>query len=218
MSKGTNKEDVDNLADQMVGSLTVTTPSSTATSSHSHPVVRAPPFRESQSDQTSSLGVALTGALTSQSTSASTPRSSGSAPDVQPELPPRNVAMDAFHHYKDQLMTFPRSELPQTLKVEGERFRIIYAALCHHPHAKEKIGVGVTEIFVRRSLAKVSGGKSKPSRAKGPRDEVCCCYVKRSDGSVDDFSLLKCFGKRSWKDDGRHFDASTNSLLERDYD
>ena len=112
--------------------------------------------------------------------------------------------MDAFHVYKNQLMREKAADLPVQLCVnDPNHFDLLLRTLRHHPSTKQKIGEGLKEIIVRRSTA--TNG-----------EDVCCCYVVRIDGSEEDFSLFKCYNLKSWKDKGRHFDASTDTLLKRD--
>lgn len=127
-----------------------------------------------------------------------------------PSLPPKSVVMNTFHFYKDQLMRDNDSALPIQLVVSNaEHFSHLLAALMNHPNAEEKMRGGVKEILVRRS---------KAINRLGIVEDVCCCYVVRTDNTEADFSLFKCFGARSWKDQGNHFDAASGSLVKREED
>ena len=57
------------------------------------------------------------------------------------------------------------------------------AALAFHPNAAAKVGGGVARIFVERRLT-----------ADG-RHDICCFHVERADGTEDDFSLRKIYGR-----------------------
>lgn len=93
-----------------------------------------------------------------------------------------------------------RQDLPAQMDVgDPVDFDILYRALENHPRAKEKIGCGVTGIFVRRNRA--TNG-----------EDVCCCHVRRADGSEEDFSVYVCFRTRSWKDIGKSYDANLGTL------
>ena len=61
---------------------------------------------------------------------------------------------------------------------------VVISALENHPDASKKIGCGVDTIFVK-SIWKKKGRNSVFSY---------CFYVKRVDGSEEDFSYLACFG------------------------
>jgi hypothetical protein len=119
-------------------------------------------------------------------------------------LPDQGAAKDTFHVYKDQLMQFPVRELPRQLEVDNlDHFRVLSAVLMNHPRAAAKIGEGIGGLFVRRSLIKDGV-------------DVCCCFVRRVDGSEEDFSIFVPYKNRSWKDDGHRFDANTDALYKRE--
>jgi len=119
----------------------------------------------------------------------------------RPCLPAKRDATNAFHTYKDQLTNKPRSALPAEITVTGPDVTVLLAVLRNHPRAAAKIGDGIARLFVRRNI--VDG------------QDVCCCYVERVDGSEEDFSILKPYKTKSWKDDGRHFDATTGRIVRR---
>eukprot|EP00633_Aureoumbra_lagunensis_P001622 CAMPEP_0197294338 /NCGR_PEP_ID=MMETSP0890-20130614/32144_1 /TAXON_ID=44058 ORGANISM="Aureoumbra lagunensis, Strain CCMP1510" /NCGR_SAMPLE_ID=MMETSP0890 /ASSEMBLY_ACC=CAM_ASM_000533 /LENGTH=186 /DNA_ID=CAMNT_0042769705 /DNA_START=142 /DNA_END=703 /DNA_ORIENTATION=- len=105
----------------------------------------------------------------------------------RPCLPAKRDATNAFHTYKDQLTNKPRSALPAEITVTGPDVTVLLAVLRNHPRAAAKIGDGIARLFVRRNI--VDG------------QDVCCCYVERVDGSEEDFSILKPYKTKSWKDD-----------------
>jgi hypothetical protein len=81
---------------------------------------------------------------------------------------------------------------------------VLERVLRNHPAAKTKIGCGIAGFFVRRSLAEMEGGRLK---------DVCCCFVRRTDETEEDFSMFRCYNSQSWKSDGTtHFDAKSQSL------
>jgi hypothetical protein len=114
--------------------------------------------------------------------------------------PDRTLVMDAFHRYKDPLQALSVEALPSEVEVVGDDAVLLHRALGEHPSAVDKIGSGVQRIFVRRSIIGT--------------EDVCCCYVERTDGSEVDFSLQRCFGARSWKDQGNHVEG--NKVLRRE--
>lgn len=114
-------------------------------------------------------------------------------------LPDKSVTFSTFHRYKDPLMN--SKKLPQEIIVSPADFEILYRVLKHHPRFAEKKGCGVKDIFVRRSI--VHG------------EDVCCSYVRRKDGSEEDFSVFKPYRTISHKDNGRRFDASEGALKTR---
>lgn len=77
---------------------------------------------------------------------------------------------DALNYLKTLLNSYSPEEHVST---EDEKF--LLEALKMHPEAKEKIGVGVEHIFVRRADY---GTK--------------CFWVKRTDGSEERFSYKSC--------------------------
>lgn len=124
--------------------------------------------------------------------------------ETKPELPPKRAANELYHHYKDVLKDTPFRFLPDSIRLyRPEHIKMMCSILLNHPKAKEKIGNGVRYFFVRRSITP-------------DEKDVCCFYVKRMDGSIVDFSYHICFGARSWKDDGTHFDSISGKLLKRE--
>lgn len=116
-----------------------------------------------------------------------------------PTRPPKQSVQTVFHQYKDPLQRLPREMLPHQTELSPDHLELMLRALAHHCNAKEKIGCGVESMFVRRSI--VQG-----------RD-VCCFYVKRVDGSEEDFSLHACYGTKSWKNTtGETFNSATSSF------
>lgn len=63
---------------------------------------------------------------------------------------------------------------PPWLPVDDNTFAILLDLLSHHPIAKEKIGVGVKSFWWK------------------PNINALVPFLERTDGSVDDFSYVKC--------------------------
>jgi len=86
-------------------------------------------------------------------------------------------------------------------------FKVVFAALCKHTRSAEKRGRGVAEIFVSKS----------PFVA----DEWSFCfYVKRIDGSEEDFSYKKCFSsqpRRDLRGEGLEEESQEEEVLEQDH-
>lgn len=70
--------------------------------------------------------------------------------------------------------------------------------LQYHPNAEEKIGSSSGRFFIRRSVVE-----------EDKINDVCCCYVRRTDGTEEDF---KYYGTRLWKYNGMRFDFSTGII------
>jgi hypothetical protein len=64
-------------------------------------------------------------------------------------------------------------------RIDEEDSRFLQALLERHPEAQQKIGSGVAHFF----KAKAKGGTS-------------CFYLKRTDGTSDDFSFKRCVNAR----------------------
>ena len=122
------------------------------------------------------------------------------------KLPLKKIMFSTFHKYKDELMN--KTNLPSQIDITDDNdYSIILSALLNHPNVTNKIGCGVQSLFVKRSTALYHGDII-------PRD-ICCCYVKRTDGTEEDFSIYLCYGVRSWKSstDGLYYDSKTNSFI-----
>lgn len=77
-------------------------------------------------------------------------------------------------------------ESPLNVPLSGEDLRIARSLLELHPNAQQKIGCGVRQIEVRRHN---DFGPSTP-----------CMYAIREDGTVTDFSYIRCFdGDKSYR-------------------
>ena len=97
----------------------------------------------------------------------------------------RGLALRVFHKYKDPLQKLSPEELPKEKLVEPGDFKILLQVLQGHPNASKKIGNGVKQVVVRRWMH--------------GREDMCCCIAQRVDNTEEDFSLLRCFGNRSWE-------------------
>lgn len=89
------------------------------------------------------------------------------------------VVKSILHRHRVKLKQSDRFERSQ---LTTEEFEIVMKALKKHPEADQKIGVGVTSIFVQQTIQY--------------RDSYCF-HVKRVDGSEEDFSYNYCFGRGS---------------------
>jgi hypothetical protein len=103
-------------------------------------------------------------------------------------LPPMHDALEIFHKYADPLRALPRSSLPKRQYLSVPEQNLIERCLSHHHHATKKIGCGVRRIFVERNLERSSGYELNGR-------DTCCFFVQRSDGSEEDFSILKAYGR-----------------------
>jgi hypothetical protein len=84
---------------------------------------------------------------------------------------------------KDQWQLFKKclaikNRYPDGVPLNKEDRKTVLTALRMHPKGKEKFGVGINAVIVDTYI----------SRGR-------CFFVIRSDGSVEDFSLYKCFGR-----------------------
>lgn len=86
------------------------------------------------------------------------------------------IVKGILHRHRIKLKQSDRFERSH---LTDEEFEIVMKALKKHPKADQKIGVGVTSIFVQPTLQY--------------RDSYCF-HVKRVDSSEEDFSYPYCFG------------------------
>ena len=120
--------------------------------------------------------------------------------DSKPSIPAKSDVHDAYQHYKTQLMSKPKSQLPAEIVVDNpEHFNIFNGVLQNLPNAEGKIGCGLKGFKINRCIA--VGG-----------EDVCCCYVIRTDGTEEDFSLFKIYRR---KDTGNRFDSKTCRVYRR---
>lgn len=101
-------------------------------------------------------------------------------------LPNKDEVYRIFDKYKKRLQKIPKRKLPFKIEVENvEHIDMFARVLVNHPEACLKISCGVNGFFIGRSLEKL-GSDTRLT-------DVCCCYARRMDGSVEHFSMYKCF-------------------------
>src|SRR5262245_53446390 len=91
---------------------------------------------------------------------------------------PETIAGRSFAS-QDALRTYVRAILQRSsppVRLEGEAAAVMAALLLRHPHAADKIGVGVRALWVRHNIVVPSAG----------------FYVERTDGTFIDFSYRQC--------------------------
>ena len=112
---------------------------------------------------------------------------------------------EIYSLYREHLDTIPIKFLPRTIELTlVHQSQLFLVLLKKHPKAKEKIGCGVQEIFMRREFTDVY---DKRGNHQGVL-EICSFFLRRIDGTETDFSYLKCFNRG--KRDGSHYNLDAN--------